>query len=54
MIRLQDFLEILYKNISIENCRDILDKERIDKSSITSLVLDTILFSLKFLTAVIT
>ena len=33
MIRLQDFLEILYKNISIENCRDILDKERIEKSS---------------------
>ena len=33
MIRLQDFLEILYKNISIENCRDILDKERIDKSA---------------------
>ena len=33
MIRLQDFLEILYRNISIENCRDILDKERIDKSA---------------------
>ena len=33
MIRLQDFLEILYRNISIENCRDILDKERIEKSS---------------------
>ena len=33
IIRLQDFLEILYKNISIENCRDILDKERIDKSA---------------------
>jgi len=33
MVRLEDFLEILYKNISIENCRDILDKERIDKSA---------------------
>ena len=33
MIRLQDFLEILYRNISIENCRDILDKERIGKSA---------------------
>jgi len=33
MIRLQDFLEVLYKNISIENCRDILDKEKIDKSA---------------------
>ncbi len=33
LYELQDFLEILYKNISIENCRDILDKERIDKSA---------------------
>ena len=33
IVRLQDFLEILYRNISIENCRDILDKERIDQSA---------------------
>ena len=38
MIRLQDFLEILYRNISIENCRDILDKEN-KKSSNNPLVL---------------